>query len=191
MLNGDILTIVAISGTGGTGKTSVVKELRKVLNNYKLVELNKLARQIKAYKRYDAARKTNIVDMRKLKAGVKKIAKQYKNLIIEGLFAHEFDADIVIILRCRPDILKQRLEKKYSWPTKIKENVEAELLGAISEEAVAKHGREKVFEVDTTGRTAQQTAKIITKIIDKRPDKYSVGKINWMKKRRLLKRILQ
>lgn len=182
------MVIIAISGTGGTGKTAAVKALAKMLEGYKLVELNKLAKVIKAYKAYDATRKTKIVDIRKLKTEVKKLTKKHKNLILEGLFAHEFDADIVIVLRCRPDVLRKRLKKKYSWYTKIDENVEAEMLGVITEEAVAKHGRQKVFEIDTSKKTAKGTAQAIMGITGKKQGKrqnryknqHKVGKINWL-----------
>lgn len=182
------MVIIVISGTGGTGKTAAAKALVKFLDDYKLVELNKLAKRTKAYKAYDATRKTNIVDIRKLKAEVKKLTKKHKNLILEGLFAHEFDADIVIILRCRPDVLRKRLKKKYSWYTKIDENVEAEMLGVITEEAVAKHGWRKVFEIDTSKKTAKKTAKAIKGMIGKKQGKkqnryknqHKVGKINWL-----------
>jgi len=188
-----IMVLVAISGTGGTGKTAVAKALVKLLDGYKLIELNKLAKRIKACKRYDAARKTNIVDMRKLKAEVKKLKKEHKSLIIEGLFAHEFDADLVIILRCRPDVLRRRLKRKYTWHTKINENVEAELIGIITEEAIAKHGRrkKKVFEIDTTQKTVKQTVRIAARILKKRPNAYKVGKIDWTLKQRLMSRFLK
>lgn len=182
--------IVAISGTGGTGKTAAAKETVKILNaktkaseKYKLVALNALASRKKAYKGYDKERKSKIVDVRKLKAEVSKLAKSHKNIVIEGLFAHEFEADIVIVLRCEPKALERRLKKKYSWPTKITENVEAEMMGMITEEALPLCRPGTLFEIDTTKKTAAQTARTIERIVggeEKARFEHAAGKINWL-----------
>lgn len=184
------MVIVAISGTGGTGKTSAAKATVKIFNakakgkeKYKLVALNTLAARMKAYKGYDKARKSNIVDVKKLKTEVDKLAKKYKNIVIEGLFAHEFKADLVIILRCDPKILERRLKKKYSWPTKITENVEAEMMGMVTEEALPLHKPGTIFEIDTTKKTATQTARIVERIVKDEKDarsRHYVGNINWL-----------
>lgn len=187
------MTVVAISGVGGTGKTSVAEALVKALNKkikprkqkYKLIVLNKLAERIKAYSGYDKARKSKIVKISKLKKEMKKLAKQHGNIILEGHFAHEFPTDIVVILRCEPRVLEQRLRKKYKWPTKITENVEAEMISLITEEALPLHKPGIVFEIDTTKKPAKQTARIIEKIINREGDecaKYIVGKIDWLGK---------
>ena len=176
--------IVAISGSGGTGKTVVaeelVKRLKKSGKKYKLVVLNKLAERTKAYAGYDKRRQSKIVKLGKLKAEVKKLAKKHKNIVMEGHFAHFFPADITIILRCDPRVLERRLKKKYDWPTKITENVEAEMINLITEESLPMHKLGTVFEIDTTRRTKIQTAKAIEDIM-KGSKNYAAGKINWLK----------
>lgn len=135
------MVVVAISGVSGTGKTNVAEILVKNMNKkikprgqkYKLVVLNKLAERVKAYSGYDKSRQSKIVNMGKLKAEVKKLAKRYENMVLEGHFAHVFPADIVVILRCEPKVLERRLRKKYKWPTKITENVEAEMISLITD----------------------------------------------------------
>ena len=185
--------IVSISGVGGTGKSNVAEMLVKTLNKkikqrkqkYKLVVLNKLAERIKAYSGYDKARKSKIVKMGKLKKEMKKLAKKHENIILEGHFAHEFPADVVVILRCEPRALEKRLRKKYKWPTKITENVEAEMISVITEETLLLHKPGTVFEIDTTRETAKQTARIIEKIINNKAAeraKYRAGKIDWLRK---------
>jgi len=185
------MVVVCISGVGGTGKTGVAKLLAKALNKkiksrkqkYKLIVLNTLAKRTKAYIGYDKARKSNIVSIAKLKKEVKKLAKQHENIILEGLFAHMLPADIVVVLRCDPRVLERRLRKKYKWPTKIKENVEAEMIGIITEEALLLHKPGTIFEVDTTRKTAKQTAKTIEKIINNDLEelaKHLAGKIDWL-----------
>lgn len=181
--------IVSISGVGGSGKTAVSEELVKRLNKkiktrkekYKLIPLNNLAKKTKAYSGYDEKRKSKIVKLGKLKTEFKKLAKKHENVIIEGHFAHFFKADITIILRCNPTVLERRLKKKYDWPTKITENIEAEMINLITDESIPIHKLGTVFEIDTSKKTKIQTAKVIEDIIEGKGMKYSAGKIDWLK----------
>lgn len=177
------MVVVAVTGVGGTGKTTTAKLLAKELK-YELVVLNDLAEKLKAYVGYDRKRRSKIVNMKKLKVAVKKLAKKRKNLIIEGLFAHEFPADIVIVLRCNPKKLERRLKKKHKWETKIRENVEAEMIGIITDEALEKN--KKVYEIDTTKNTVRQTTMMEKRILEGKGEKYrvllSTRKIDWLKK---------
>ena len=58
--------------------------------------------------------------------------------------------DLVIILRCRPDILKSRLVKRGYRGEKIQENVEAEALDVILVETLEIHPPGHILEIDTT-----------------------------------------
>ena len=175
--------IVAITGVGGVGKTTIAKILQKNLK-WKLVRPDEVAKKKKMYLGYDKERKSWIIDLQKLKKEIKGIEKKEKNLIIESLYAHFFEADIVAVLRCEPNILEKRLRKKYSWPTKIVENKEAEIIGVITHEAVEIHGKKKVFEFDTTKATPQRTAGQIMQVIkgSGMKKKYRAGRIDWLEK---------
>jgi len=182
------MVVVAISGVGGTGKTSVAGLLAKKLK-WRLVRLNDLAERTDAYIGYDERRKSKIVSVAKLKREMEKLGKtpggKNKNLVIEGLYAHEFPADFVIVLRCNPRVLERRLRKKYKWETKIVENKEAEMINLVTEEALEfhqkeKNKKEKVFEIDTTKKTVPGTVKIIEKILKNRGKSYRAGRINWL-----------
>lgn len=171
------MTIVAISGVGGTGKTASAELLSKKLK-WKLVKLNDLAEKIDAYIGYDEKRKSKIVSVSKLKKEVKKMAKKHDNLIIEGLYAHEFPADFVIVLRCNPKVLEKRLKKKYKWKTKIIENKEAEMIGLITQEALDFHPAKEVYEVDTTKNTVAKTVSLVEKVLEGKYHKSE--RIDWL-----------
>lgn len=170
--------IVAITGVAATGKTKTARALAKRMK-WKLIRLDVIAKKKKLYLGYDEKRKSWIVDLKKLKKEIRKSERKNKNIIIESLYAHFLPADIIIVLRTNPKVLQKRLAKKYTWPTKIKENYEAEMLGLITVEALEKSKR--VYEIDTTKATPIKTANIIEKLISDKTKNYKVGKIQWLR----------
>ncbi len=168
---------IAISGTPCTGKTDISKLLSKKIN-YNLISINELAEKLDAFVGYDKDRESRILDMNRLEKEIKKLKG---NIILDGHTSHLFPVDIVIVLRCNPEILKKRLEKRYpSNPLKIQENLEAEILGVITSEAVMKN--KKVYEIDTSEKSVKNNVDDILKILDGKPDDFKVGKIDWLEK---------
>jgi adenylate kinase len=168
---------ITISGTPGTGKTEISKKLSERLG-WKLISVNDLAEQLKAYSGEDKKRKVKILDMKKIKTYFEKIKE---NVIIEGHASHEISCDIAIVLRCNPEVLEKRLKEKY--PTnldKIKENFDAEILGVITSEAV--EFNKKVYEIDTSEKGIEQNVDDVLNIIDGRTIEYEVGRIDWLEK---------
>ena len=168
---------IAITGVPATGKTEISKLLSKKLN-YKLIQVNELAEKLNAFTGYDKKRQCKILDIDKLGKETNKIKG---NVIIEGHTSHLFPVDLVIILRCNPKVLKKRLEKRYPTnPLKIQENLEAEILGVITSEAVMKNKR--VYEINTTDKKPEEVVEDALKIIKGEKEEFKVGKIDWLKK---------
>jgi len=171
------LTVISISGTPCTGKTEISKLLSKKLG-YKLIQINELAEKLKAFIGYDKKRQCKILDMKKLEKEIKKIKE---NVIIEGHTSHLFPVDIIIVLRCNPETLKKRLERRYpSNHLKVQENLEAEILGVITSESVMKN--KKVYEIDTSEKNIEENVNDILKILKGKTDDFKVGKIDWLEK---------
>ncbi len=73
--------------------------------------------------------------------------------------------DAVFVLRLNPCLLWKRLEAR-GWPKeKIRENVEAEIVGVCSAEARSAF-REKVCDVDVSGMSAEEVAEKILLILN-------------------------
>jgi len=172
---------VALSGTPGTGKTSVASLLKT--KGYTIVSLNDLAINNGFVVGVDKKRDTKLIDIPKLNTFIKKKYTTKDIVFIEGHSTHLLkSADIVIILRCHPRVLTKRLQKKGWKPVKIKENVDAEILDIILCEAMEIHPAEKLFEIDTTQKTIMEIATIIVHLAKNnfRPTKtYSMGQIDW------------
>jgi len=59
----------------------------------------------------------------------------------------------------------------------VKENLEAEALDVCLVEAVERY--DEVYELDTTGRSPEETAAAVEEIIKGKGGKYRPGKIDW------------
>ncbi len=165
---------IAVTGVPCVGKTTVSKLLVKKLK-YKYVSVNDLAEKLNAYKGYDKTLESKIVDIKKMS---KEIDKMKGNIILDGHFSHEFNVDVVIILRLNPKILEKRLKKKYpNNVVKVKENLDSEILGVITTEVVNKN---KIFyEIDTTRKTPEEIVENICKKINS--TKHSIADVDWLR----------
>lgn len=169
---------VCISGTPGTGKTSVSRILSQ-MTGWRMIEINDFARERGLIAGFDKKRKTRIVDI----TGLKKESGTLRgNAILSGHLSHFAKCGICIVLRASPPELEARLKKRKWSKSKIAENVEAEVLDACLIEAVREHGLNKVFEINTTGITPRKAAEKIGAIIAGRDKKkYRPGKTDWTK----------
>lgn len=166
---------LCISGTPGTGKTEISKELSKKLG-WKLISINDIAEELDAYLGEDTERKAKILNMEKINDY---LINFKEDVIIEGHTSHEVPCDIVVVLRCNPIVLEKRLKERYSDnPEKVKENVDAEILGVITTDAVETN--EEVYEIDTNQKTINENVQEILDIIDGDTEKYEVGLIDWL-----------
>jgi adenylate kinase len=158
-----------ISGIPGTGKSAIAEELEK--RGYPMVHVNETTREfiIEA----DNERDTVIIDEEAWIASFKPV-----NGFVEGHLAHLLPCDLVIILRCRPDVLKSRLMKRGYSKEKIRENVEAEALDVILVETLEIHPPGHILEIDTTSATIPDCVGLIVQFI-RREIPSSYGKNDW------------
>lgn len=166
--------IVAITGTPGTGKTSVcellsaegllVVSLNDLLEENHLLELPSIE---------GSARLVEVSDIVNLEL----FESENQDLIVEGHLSHHINSDIVVILRCRPNILAHRLETRGYSREKIVENVLAEALDVILIEA-SDMGK-RVYEIDCSEISLQDAMESVKDIINGNVDDYLPGKIDW------------
>ncbi|MBI4162445.1 MAG: adenylate kinase family protein [Candidatus Aenigmarchaeota archaeon] len=174
--------LISISGTPGTGKTAVAKELSRQLNA-SIIDLKTVARKLPFM--YDKKRKSLVVDPKLLQGAVKDAVKDENfPILLEGHLAHLLDSEIVIVLRTNPVVLEKRLQKRKWSGAKIRENIEAEMLDIIVAEAIEKHGKKEIIEIDSSKKTPKAIAALIVKLMKnpKQRIKYATGKIDWSEK---------
>ena len=94
--------MIIVSGTPGTGKTTLSKKLAEKLK-FKYVDVNKIIKRFNLIESYDEARKTNVIDIYKLNKVLIKFIKQEKDMIIDSHLSHNLPkkyVDLAIILKC-------------------------------------------------------------------------------------------
>lgn len=159
--------IIFITGTPGTGK-STVAHILKEQTGLKLIDLNKLINEEKLYTGIHEEWKYKIVDLDALCHSLNnKIAdlKDQEDLLVEGHLSHFCrGADVIIILRAHPNILRERLNNKGFARKKIIENIEAEALDVCAFEAFQIYD-DKTNEIDTSNKSPEEVVDIIKKII--------------------------
>ncbi|WP_406660067.1 adenylate kinase family protein [Methanolobus sp. ZRKC3] len=176
--------LVGITGTPGTGKTSVTSLLEE-RNQHRIIHLNELIKEEKLYSEVDTERDCVVADMDLVENRVLEIAGKDEHItIIDSHLSHHI-ADNVIVLRTSPEVLRERLAKRNYSPEKIEENLEAEALDVILVESV--EWCEKVFEIDTTELSLKETVMKIEEVlkgmlqndVEELLDKYRPGSVNW------------
>ena len=173
--------LIALTGTPGTGKTSVSKIL--IENGIKVIDLNNLAISKNFVSGQDSKRKSAIIDTVKLNDYINKNFNVNDTIIFESHLSHLLKCmDKIIILRCHPKELQKRLKIKKWDKEKIQENVEAEILDIVLSEAVEIQGTQKLLEIDTTQKSPKEVSEKILELIDKKfndAKNYKIGFIDW------------
>lgn len=162
--------IVALTGTPGTGKSTVAGILIKKKFNIKTIE--ELARGTGAKPGKDGAL---LVDIKAVSEKLKD--KKGEIILIVGHLAHLLPNAMCIILRCNPNVLGERLAGRKYPVSKVRDNVEVEAIDLILTESLERN--EKVYEIDTTTRTPENVAESIEAILSGNTEGYEPGRIDW------------
>ena len=153
---------IVITGNPGVGKHTITQEIAEKLE-LSIIDINSIAKDAGLFEKNED---TNDVDTTKLgKILEQKISE--KNVIVGHLAPYVLDKNkikIMIILRRNPyDLISVYKERKYT-DEKSRENAGSEVLGIIAHDAISKF-QEKVFQIDTSGKSIQElTEKIMTVI---------------------------
>ena len=142
--------IIIVSGTPGTGKTTLSKKLSQKLK-YKYIDVAKLIKENDLSESYDKKRKCDVVDIKKLNKILLTLIKKNKNLVIDSHLSHHLPkkyVDLCIITKCDLKELEKRLKNKRYNRKKIRENLDCEIFDVCLNEA--KQAKHKIAVIDTS-----------------------------------------
>lgn len=161
--------MIGITGTPGTGKSTVAKELGA--RGHRVIPLSDTTTPFVLER--DESRDTLVIDEEAW-------AREFGRVdgFVEGHLAHLLPCDLIVVLRCRPDILAARLRARGYPEKKVSENAEAEALDVVLIETLEEFRGDQVLEIDTTERDIRDCAGLIEKFA-RREVHPSFGNIDW------------
>ena len=166
---------IGITGSPGTGKKTIGQELARITGlEFLSISDFAIAREYGSWRHDDF-----LVNLRKTRNAIDTRGKIVSGHLLPYIIPKS-KMDFVAVLRCSPRVLAKRyLSRKYS-KQKIKENLEAELIGVIAEKTISTYGLEKAAEFDTTRTTNPR--RIATRILETATGgrKRHFGEIDWM-----------
>ncbi|MDR0888191.1 MAG: adenylate kinase family protein [Candidatus Methanoplasma sp.] len=170
------MALIAITGTPGTGKTSLSEELRK--RGHKVLDINEHIRSHGLLGEKDEDRDTFAVDVDGLNESLEEFRGSDEIIFLDSHLSHCVDSRAIIVLRCHPDELADRLVARGYGGSKVTENVQAEILDVILCEA--SESDIPVFEIDCTSCDVSDTADATEDIANGNTDKYLPGNVSWL-----------
>ena len=176
--------VILVTGTPCVGKTTIARQLAKKLNA-QYINLTEFAEKEKLIMDEDKERKTGIINEAKMrKKLLETLAKaENNNIIIDGHYAGavvpKTHVTRVFVLRRNPVELRAFMEKSGFQGVKLWENLASEILDVCLVEALSKHEKENICELDVTGKTVEDITSEVIAILDSRK-KCHVGGVDWL-----------
>jgi adenylate kinase len=157
------MTVVIVTGTPATGKTTLAKHIAKDFG-FRRIDVGPLIKSKHLSEGYDKRRLCEIVDTDKLVSELTRLIVKSggRKLVIDSHLSHYLPADYVdicLVTKCDLKELKRRLERRYDV-NKVRENLDAEIFDICYNEA--KEFGHNVQVVDTTrGINIQELKKLL------------------------------
>lgn len=140
---------ILITGTPGCGKSTTCELLQRRLPRYTYYNISDFAKEHNCHDGYDEARKSHIVDEDKLLDELEPLLYSGASIIdwhVNDVFPERL-IDLVVVLRCDNSILYDRLKSRGYHDSKIEENLDAEIMGVVLQDAVDSYEQEIVVEL--------------------------------------------
>ena len=176
--------VILVTGTPCVGKTALARQLSKRLNAL-YINLTELAEKENLTVGEDKERNTIIINEDKMRRKIREILDktEYGDIIIDGHYAAavvpKSHVTRIFVLRRNPVELRVFMEKSGFQGAKLWENLASEILDVCLVEALSEHEKEKVCELDVTGKTVENVVTEILAVLDSRK-KCRVGCVDWL-----------
>ncbi len=156
---------IIVTGTPGTGKTTLTQLLRK--EGYTVLDVGKEVKEKELYEFYDDESKSYVVDDDKLNDYLIQILEEHTSdlpLILDGHVVQlpPLFVSNCLVLRCSILNLRQRLVERDYAESKVDENIEAEIMEVILSDMLHLYGEDKVTVVSTDGTVEESFVRVMS-----------------------------
>jgi len=178
--------VILVTGTPCVGKTAVARLLASKLDAL-YVNLTELAVRENLISGKDEERDSIIIDENRMRHKIREIIEgcDQNDIVIDGHYAVSVVpkklVTYVFVLRRDPVELRKLMEQCGFSGRKLWENLASEILDVCLVDALNVHGKEKVCELDVTGKSVEE---VISKILDVLGGhkECHVGVVDWLGK---------
>ena len=146
---------VAITGTPGVGKSTICDLFKQ--ESKAILTVRELAQQHNCLGDFSEQYQSHDIDIHTL-------AERWQSngsVIIDGHLSHFLDVDAIVMLRCEPAELGKRLAKRDYSESKIRQNVEWELISGTWAELAEFEITVPILEIDTTSKTQIEVFELV------------------------------
>jgi len=157
---------VIITGTPGTGKTTVTKLLSE--KGWISYDITSFVKEKSLFLGYDIIRDSLIIDEEQLQEELVKKAEDHSIVILDGHTATLIEDKFVkycFVLKIELEVLNKRLRIRNYSELKVSENLQAEIMESCLNEAYEAYEINKIHEVETTNMTPEEVASLIDSIL--------------------------
>ncbi len=152
---------VAISGSPGTGKTTLCILLRE---QYSVLQLRDLAEQFDCLGQVDPNDDSAPIDIHTLSEKLEFESSEVT--FVDGHLSHFLEVDAIVLLRCNPQFLRERLAEREYSEQKISANVEWEMVSGTWSEIHEFEISVPVLEIDTTHSPVEEILQTVVQWIE-------------------------
>ena len=174
--------LVVVAGVPGVGKSTLASRLVRKFH-MKYIGLAEIALEEGAWTLYDSSRRTFYIDFVNVAKALRRRVRKGQRLLLEATelltpWEAGIEPVVVLVLRCNPISLFERLKSR-DWPLrKLVENIEAEFVGVVSWQARYLFGDNRVCEIETSRRSPEDVFKLAVRFLVDR-DNSTCDNVDW------------